>query len=141
MKYLWALLGLLDALLSIYVGYLFVTSAVRPKLTHKGLLLQAAPLPGGIALALVALPLVWSCLRLVAIRTPPLLTVSVVVAMLLEVPGVWHRPFRASGVVITQEWSGLICLDFGTAPAGTMLEDSVACTGCAGSPVTVRTEG
>jgi hypothetical protein len=69
-KYLWALLGLLDALLSIYVGYLFVTSAVRPKLTHKGLLLQAAPLPGGIALALVALPLVWSRLRLVAMRTP-----------------------------------------------------------------------
>ena len=70
MKYLRALLGLLETLLSTYVGYLFVTSAVGPKLAQKGLLLQAAPLLGGVALALVALPLVWSCLRLVVTRTP-----------------------------------------------------------------------
>ena len=49
---------------------LFATSAVGPKLTQKGLLLQAPPLLGGVALALVALPLVWNCLRLVAMRTP-----------------------------------------------------------------------
>lgn len=69
MKYLWALLGLLYALLSIYVGYLFVTSAVGPKLTQKGVLLQAAPFLGGIALVILALPLIWNCIRLVTTRT------------------------------------------------------------------------
>ena len=70
MKYLWALLGLLYALLSIYVGYLFVTSAVGAKLTQKGLLLQAPPLLGGIALAILSLPLIWNCIRLATSRTP-----------------------------------------------------------------------
>jgi hypothetical protein len=69
-KYLWAVLGLLYALLSIYVAYLFITSAVGPKLTQKGLLLQAPPLLGGIALALLALPLLWNCIRLATSRPP-----------------------------------------------------------------------
>jgi hypothetical protein len=70
MKYPWALLGLLYALLSIYVGYLFVTAAIGAKLTQKGILLQAPPFLGGIALALLALPLIWNCLRLATARTP-----------------------------------------------------------------------
>ena len=70
MKYLWALLGLLYALLSIYVGYLFITSAVGPRLSQKGLLLQAPPLLGGLALILLALPLIWNCVRLATVRTP-----------------------------------------------------------------------
>ncbi|MBV8720432.1 MAG: hypothetical protein JO020_04740 [Chloroflexi bacterium] len=69
MKYLWALLGLLYAVLSIYVGYLFITSAVGAKLTQKGLLLQVPPLLGGIALILLAVPLLWNCARLVTART------------------------------------------------------------------------
>jgi hypothetical protein len=69
-KYLWALLGLLYALLSIYVGYLFITSAVGPKLTQKGVLLQAPPLLGGLALIVLALPLIWNCLRLATARIP-----------------------------------------------------------------------
>ena len=70
MKYLWALLGLLYALLSIYVGYLFITSATGAKLSQKGMLLQAPPLLGGIALIVLALPLIWNCVRLVTARTP-----------------------------------------------------------------------
>ena len=69
MKYLWALLGLLYAVLSIYVGYLFITSAVGAKLTQKGLLLQVPPLLGGIALIVLAVPLLWNCARLVTART------------------------------------------------------------------------
>jgi hypothetical protein len=69
MKYIWALLGLLYALLSIYVGYLFVTAAIGPKLSQKGILLQAPPLLGGIALALLALPLIWNSLRLATAQT------------------------------------------------------------------------
>ena len=71
MKYLWALLALLYALLSIYVGYLFVISAVGAKLSQKGALLQAPPLLGGLALIVLALPLLWNCLRLVTARTNP----------------------------------------------------------------------
>ena len=41
MKYLWALLGLLYALLNIYVGYLLFTAGVGAKLAQKGLMLQA----------------------------------------------------------------------------------------------------
>jgi hypothetical protein len=66
--YLWALLGLFYALLSIYVGYLFITSAIGPKLAQKGVLLQAPPLLGGIALAVLAIPLLWNCVRLVTSR-------------------------------------------------------------------------
>ncbi len=68
MKYVWALLGLLYALLSIYVGYLFITSATGDRLSQKGLLLQAPPLLGGVALIVLALPLLWNCLRLVTAR-------------------------------------------------------------------------
>ena len=69
MKYLWALLGLLYAVLSIYVGYLFITSATGARLSQKGALLQVPPLLGGIALMILALPLIWNCLRLVTART------------------------------------------------------------------------
>jgi hypothetical protein len=68
-KYLWALLGLIWALLSIYVGYLFVTSALG-RLAQKGAMLQAPPLLGGIALILLALPLIWNCVRLATARMP-----------------------------------------------------------------------
>jgi hypothetical protein len=68
-KYLWSLLGLLYALLSIFVGYLFITSAAGARLTQKGLLLDVAPLFGGLALVVLALPLAWNCLRLASRRS------------------------------------------------------------------------
>ncbi len=70
MKYLWALLGLLCALLSIYVGYLFFTAGTGVRLSQKGLLLQAPPVLGGIALVLFAIPLIWNCIRLVSSPSP-----------------------------------------------------------------------
>jgi len=70
MKYLWALIGLLFALLNIYVGYLFVTAGFGARLSTKGIMLQAPPVLGGIALAVLALPLIWNCVRLVTARTP-----------------------------------------------------------------------
>lgn len=70
MKYLWALVALLYALLSIYVGYLFITSATGERLSQKGVLLQAPPLLGGLALIVLAIPLIWNCLRLATARTP-----------------------------------------------------------------------
>jgi hypothetical protein len=69
-RFLWALIGLLYALMSIYVGYQFVTLAMGPRLSEKGLPLQAAPFLGGIALALVALPLIWNSIRLATARIP-----------------------------------------------------------------------
>ena len=70
MKFLWALIGLLYALLNIYVGYLFVVAAMGPKLTQKGLALQSAPFLGGLGLAVLALPLIWNCLRLATAKPP-----------------------------------------------------------------------
>lgn len=70
MKYLWAVLGVLYALLSIYVGYLFITSATGEKLMQKGVLLQAPPLLGGIALIVLAIPLIWNCVRLATSGAP-----------------------------------------------------------------------
>ncbi len=70
MKYLWALIGLLYALLNIYVGYLFVTAAMGHGLSQKGLLLQAPPFLGGIGLAVLALPLLWNVFRLITSRPP-----------------------------------------------------------------------
>ena len=61
MKYLWALLGLLYALLSIYVGYLFFTLATG-RLGPKGLLLQAPPVLGGIALVVLGIVIIGLCL-------------------------------------------------------------------------------
>jgi hypothetical protein len=69
-KYLWALVGLLYALLSIYVSYLFVTAGIGARLSQKGLLLQAPPILGGIALFIMAVPLIWNCIRLATARTP-----------------------------------------------------------------------
>ncbi len=63
MKYAWALVGLLYALLNIYVGFEFVTAATGPRLSQKGVLLQVPPFLGGIALAILALPLIWNCVR------------------------------------------------------------------------------
>ncbi len=70
MRYLWTLIGLLYALLNIYVGYLFVTAAMGHGLSQKGLLLQAPPFLGGIGLAVLALPLLWNVFRLVTSRPP-----------------------------------------------------------------------
>ena len=70
MKIVWALIGLLYALLNIYVGYLFVTAAMGHGLSQKGLLLQAPPFLGGIGLAVLALPLIWNVVRLVTSRAP-----------------------------------------------------------------------
>jgi hypothetical protein len=63
-KYLWAVLGLLYAVLNLYVAYLLVTAGTGPKLAQKGMLLQAPPVLGGIALAVLALLLIWNCVRL-----------------------------------------------------------------------------
>jgi hypothetical protein len=69
-KFVWAVVGLLYAALSIYVGWLFVTTGTSAKLAQKGLLLQAPPILGGVALVIVALPLIWNCFRLATARTP-----------------------------------------------------------------------
>jgi hypothetical protein len=69
-KYVWVVLGILYALLSIYVGYLFITNATSDKLSQKGVVLQAAPLLGGIALILLSLPLLWNAVRLAIVKTP-----------------------------------------------------------------------
>jgi hypothetical protein len=69
-NYVWAIIGALYALLSIYVGYLFFAAATGEKLTQKGTLLQAPPLLGGIALIVLAIPLLWNCVSLV-IRPRP----------------------------------------------------------------------
>ncbi len=63
MRFVWAILGVLYALLAVYVGYLFITAATGEHLTQKGLLLQAAPFLGGIGLIVFALPLLWNCVR------------------------------------------------------------------------------
>jgi len=70
MKYLWALIGLLYALLNIYTGYVLFTAGTGVKLSQKGIMLQAPPVLGGIALAVLALPLIWNCVRLATARTP-----------------------------------------------------------------------
>jgi hypothetical protein len=68
-KYVWVVLGILYALLSIYVGYLFITSATGDKLSQKGFVLQSAPLLGGITLILLSLPLLWNVVRLAITKT------------------------------------------------------------------------
>lgn len=68
MKYLWVLLGLLYVALNVYVGYLFVQSGMGAKLAPKGILLQAPPVLGGIALIVLSVPLLWNCLRLATSR-------------------------------------------------------------------------
>ena len=70
MRFVWALLGLLYALLSVYVGYLFIISGTGEKLQQKGAALQTAPLLGGIALIVLAIPLAWNCIRLATARQP-----------------------------------------------------------------------
>ncbi len=70
MKYLWAVIGLLFALLNIYVGYVLFAAGTGVRLSQKGLLLQAPPVLGGIALAILALPLLWNSIRLATARAP-----------------------------------------------------------------------
>ncbi len=70
MKYLWVVLGLLYALLNIYTGYLLFTAGVGARLAQKGIMLQAPPVLGGIALAVLAIPLIWNSIRLATARTP-----------------------------------------------------------------------
>jgi hypothetical protein len=69
-KYVWVVLGVLYALMSIYVGYLFVISAMEQKLGQKGFTLQAPPFLGGIALILFSLPLLWNAARLAISKAP-----------------------------------------------------------------------
>ena len=69
MKYLWAVIGLLYALLNIYVGYTLITAGAGAKLAQKGILLQAPPILGGLGLAVLALPLIWNCVRLATSKT------------------------------------------------------------------------
>jgi hypothetical protein len=61
-------LGALYALVSLYVGYLFVASAVGPRLSEKDFVLQVAPFLGGLGLAVLAIPLIWNCVRLAVSR-------------------------------------------------------------------------
>ena len=69
MKYLWALIGLLYALLNIYTGFVLFTAGTGVKLAQKGVMLQAPPVLGGIALAVLALPLIWNSVRLATAKT------------------------------------------------------------------------
>ncbi len=64
MRYPWALIGLLYALVNIYTGYLLFSAGTSAKLAQKGIMLQAPPVLGGIALAVLALPLIWNSVRL-----------------------------------------------------------------------------
>jgi hypothetical protein len=47
-----------------------VIAGTGPRLSQKGILLQAPPVLGGIALAVLALPLIWNCIRLATAKTP-----------------------------------------------------------------------
>jgi hypothetical protein len=67
-KYLWALIGVLYVVLNVYVGYLFIQSGTGARLSTKGILLQAPPVLGGIALIVLSIPLLWNCFRLVTAR-------------------------------------------------------------------------
>jgi len=49
-------------------GYIFVTAGFGERLSTKGLPLQLPPVLGGIALALLALPLIWNAFRLATAR-------------------------------------------------------------------------
>jgi hypothetical protein len=65
LRFLVALLSLVLALATAYVGYLFVTTAMTDKMAAKGFMLQSLPLLGGLALIVFAIPLVWNCVALV----------------------------------------------------------------------------
>jgi hypothetical protein len=65
------LIGLAYGVLNIYVGYVLVVAGSGPKLAQKGIMLQAPPILGGIALAVLALPLIWNSLRFLTAKTPP----------------------------------------------------------------------
>jgi hypothetical protein len=69
MKYLWAVLGLLYGVLNLYVAYLLVTAGTGARLAQKGILLQAPPVLGGLALLVLALPLIWNSVRLATAKT------------------------------------------------------------------------
>jgi hypothetical protein len=70
MKYLWVLIALAYGLLNIYVGYILFTAGIGAKLSQKGIYLQAPPVLGGLALAVLALPLIWNAFRLATSRSP-----------------------------------------------------------------------
>lgn len=69
MKFVWAIVGILFALLCLYSGYLFFIAGIGAKLSQKGIYLQGPPILGGIALIVLALPLLWNCARLMTART------------------------------------------------------------------------
>jgi putative Ca2+/H+ antiporter (TMEM165/GDT1 family) len=63
-----ALLALAFGWANVLVGYLFVAMALADKTAHKGLVQQALPLLGGIALAIFALLLILQAVRLIVSR-------------------------------------------------------------------------
>jgi hypothetical protein len=69
MKFVWVLIGILYAVLNIYVGYLLFVAGTGAKLMQKGPYLQGPPILGGLALIILALPLIWNCIRLATSRT------------------------------------------------------------------------
>jgi TRAP-type C4-dicarboxylate transport system permease small subunit len=68
MKFVVALLSLVFALATAYVGYMFMTAAMTEKIAAKGFVLQSLPLLGGIALIIFALPLLWQCVALIVVK-------------------------------------------------------------------------
>ncbi len=70
MKYVWVLIALAYAVMNIYVGYLFFTAGPGVRLSQKCVMLQAPPVLGGLALAVLALPLIWNAIRLATSRSP-----------------------------------------------------------------------
>ena len=70
MKYVVALLSLVFALATAYVGYQFATVALTDKMASKGFVLQALPLLGGLALIVFALPVLWQCVVLMVAKPP-----------------------------------------------------------------------
>jgi len=71
MKYLWALIAIAYALLNIYVGYILFVAGTGARLSQKGIYLQAPPILGGLALAVLAIPLIWNAFRLATSRRTP----------------------------------------------------------------------
>jgi len=67
-KYVWAVVGIAYALLNLYVGYVLFVAGTGARLAQKEIYLQAPPILGGLALAILALPLIWNAVRLATSR-------------------------------------------------------------------------
>jgi hypothetical protein len=68
MRLVFSILVLAFLALNFLVGFLFVRESLTDKMAHKGIVLQALPLLGGLALILFCLPLLVNAVRLLVAR-------------------------------------------------------------------------